>query len=53
MDKGDFQPGPSSFQTHRDKIVICNYRFIREYTKGVEGQWTVNMVHHFNLSDES
>ncbi|KAK4029917.1 hypothetical protein OUZ56_022876 [Daphnia magna] len=50
---GDFQPGPSSFQTHRDKIVICNYRFIREFTKGVEGQWTVNLVHHFNLSNDS
>ncbi|XP_008210384.1 uncharacterized protein LOC100116759 [Nasonia vitripennis] len=34
-------------------MFICNYRFIREYTKGVESSWTVNLINHFmpvNLS---
>ncbi|XP_046649053.1 m-AAA protease-interacting protein 1, mitochondrial-like [Daphnia pulicaria] len=55
LKNSDFQRGPptSTFQKHRDKIVICNYRFIREFTKGVEGQWIVNVVHHFNMADDS
>ncbi|PSN58097.1 hypothetical protein C0J52_06493 [Blattella germanica] len=36
---------------YRDKIFICNYRFIREFTKGVEDQWTVNVVNHFKPVD--
>lgn len=51
MKRGDFQPGPSAMQKHRDRIMIGNYRFIREFTKGVNSQWTVNMVHHFRLTD--
>lgn len=31
--------------------IILNYRFIREYTKGVEDSWTVNAVNHFKLMD--
>ena len=31
--------------------TILNYRFIREYTKGVEDTWTVNAVNHFKLMD--
>lgn len=30
-----------------DRISIANYRFIREFTKGVEDQWTVNVANHF------
>lgn len=28
-------------------LFVCNYRFIREYTKGVESSWTVNLINHF------
>ncbi|XP_052869053.1 m-AAA protease-interacting protein 1, mitochondrial [Anopheles cruzii] len=35
----------------RDKISICNYRFIKEFTKGVESDWTINVVNHFKPSD--
>ncbi|XP_058816861.1 m-AAA protease-interacting protein 1, mitochondrial [Topomyia yanbarensis] len=35
----------------RDKISICNYRFIKEFTKGVDSDWTVNVVNHFKPSD--
>lgn len=31
----------------QDKIFICNYRFIREFTKGVNDEWTINAVNHF------
>jgi len=32
-----------------DRGMICNYRFIREFTKGVEGQWLINYINHFKL----
>ncbi|XP_041971432.1 uncharacterized protein LOC121727589 [Aricia agestis] len=31
----------------QDKIFILNYRFIREFTKGVEDSWWINIVNHF------
>lgn len=30
-----------------DRISIANYRFIREFTKGVDDDWTVNVANHF------
>ncbi|XP_049529636.1 m-AAA protease-interacting protein 1, mitochondrial [Anopheles darlingi] len=36
---------------YRDKISICNYRFIKEFTKGVDSDWTVNVINHFRPSD--
>ncbi|KAG8232772.1 hypothetical protein J437_LFUL012912 [Ladona fulva] len=38
---------------YQDRICICNYRFIREFTKGKEGEseWKVNIVNHFKPSD--
>ncbi|CAG4965940.1 unnamed protein product [Colias eurytheme] len=45
---GDLPPitlgGQPEFQ---DKIFILNYRFIREFTKGVEDSWCINIVNHF------
>lgn len=32
---------------YQDRITICNYRFIREYTKDVEGEWQINLLNHF------
>lgn len=37
---------------YRNRIFICNYRFIREFTKGVESDWTINLLNHFKPSDE-
>lgn len=37
---------------YQQRISICNYRFIREFTKGVEGDWTVNLLNHFKPADE-
>jgi hypothetical protein len=31
--------------------TILNYRFIRDYTKGVEDGWTINAANHFKLFD--
>lgn len=42
----------SNAPEHRDRITICNYRFRREYTKGVEsGPWTVNLLNEFKPAD--
>ncbi|KAL8618003.1 hypothetical protein ACOMHN_040227 [Nucella lapillus] len=30
-----------------DNFYVCNYRFIREFTKGVEDSWTINKLNHF------
>ncbi|PVD38142.1 hypothetical protein C0Q70_00753 [Pomacea canaliculata] len=30
-----------------EKFYVCNYRFIREFTKGVEDSWTINKLNHF------
>lgn len=37
---------------YRKRICIANYRFIREYTKGVKDDWTINLVNHFKPSDD-
>ncbi|KAK7864218.1 hypothetical protein R5R35_002059 [Gryllus longicercus] len=37
---------------YQDKLHLCNYRFIREFTKGVESDWTVNVVNHFKPVDQ-
>lgn len=31
---------------------IANYRFIKEFTKGVEDDWTINYIMHIKPSDE-
>lgn len=36
---------------YQKRISICNYRFIREFTKGVDGEWTINLLNHFKPSD--
>lgn len=35
------------FYTNADRIAIANYRFIREFTKGVDADWTINVINHF------
>lgn len=39
--------GIKSVYKNIDRISIANYRFIREFTKGVEDDWTVNLLNHF------
>ncbi|XP_075986196.1 m-AAA protease-interacting protein 1, mitochondrial-like [Anticarsia gemmatalis] len=47
-DSGDLPPISLGVQPeYQDKIFILNYRFIREFTKGVEDSWWVNIVNHF------
>lgn len=36
---------------YQDKVFVCNYRFIKEFTKGEESDWTVNVVNHFKPID--
>ncbi|XP_054706413.1 m-AAA protease-interacting protein 1, mitochondrial-like [Uloborus diversus] len=33
----------------KEDLKICNYRFIREYTKGVESDWIINKLGHFKI----
>lgn len=33
------------------KCRIANYRFVKEFTKGVEDEWTINYICHAKLSD--
>lgn len=37
---------------YQQRISICNYRFIREFTKGVESDWTINLLNHFRPIDQ-
>ncbi|KAF5280401.1 hypothetical protein FQR65_LT03210 [Abscondita terminalis] len=36
---------------YQGRISVCNYRFIREFTKGIESEWTVNLLNHFKPAD--
>ncbi|XP_013117520.1 m-AAA protease-interacting protein 1, mitochondrial [Stomoxys calcitrans] len=36
---------------YQDKVFVCNYRFVKEFTKGNESDWTVNIVNHFKPID--
>ncbi|XP_023937293.1 m-AAA protease-interacting protein 1, mitochondrial [Bicyclus anynana] len=48
QETGDLPPISLGVQPeYQDKIFILNYRFIREFTKGVEDSWWVNIANHF------
>lgn len=32
---------------YQRRLSICNYRFRREFTKGVKDDWTINLLNHF------
>jgi len=36
---------------YMESVSICNYRFIKEFTQGVESSWVVNVVNHFKPAD--
>jgi len=31
----------------KEQYYVCNYRFIREFTKGVQDDWSINKLNHF------
>ena len=39
------------FRKFQNSIVIASYRFIRDYTKGVEDSWTINALNHVAMKD--
>jgi len=39
------------FMEEQGGPTVLNYRFIRDYTKGVEDSWTLNALNHFKLLD--
>uniref|UniRef100_T1JDZ0 Tim44-like domain-containing protein n=1 Tax=Strigamia maritima TaxID=126957 RepID=T1JDZ0_STRMM len=36
---------------NRKNHLICNYRFVRDYTKGVKGRWMIDRLNHFKPGD--
>ncbi|XP_064598480.1 m-AAA protease-interacting protein 1, mitochondrial-like [Liolophura sinensis] len=43
--------GPQYYEhvmENQKEVYVCNYRFIREFTKGVESDWTINKLNHFS-----
>lgn len=39
------------FETFQRSIVVLTYRFIRDYSKGVEDSWTINALNHVSMKD--
>lgn len=35
----------------KNSIYVLNYRFIREYTDGVNDAWTINAINHLKAVD--
>ncbi|XP_076356606.1 uncharacterized protein LOC143249896 [Tachypleus tridentatus] len=44
-------PSLQTINQYKDRIFVCNYRFIREYTKGIESEWIINRLNHFKPSN--
>lgn len=40
-----------TLKKREEDLVFTNYRFIRNYSKGVEDEWTVNLINHFHPKD--
>jgi len=36
---------------YQQKVFICNYRFIKEFTNGKQSDWTVNILNQFKPLD--
>uniref|UniRef100_T1JDZ2 Tim44-like domain-containing protein n=1 Tax=Strigamia maritima TaxID=126957 RepID=T1JDZ2_STRMM len=51
MPDGSKLPSLRKIFQSRDKHLICNYRFVRDYTKGVNGRWMINRLNHFKPED--
>jgi len=40
-----------NFTDFQRSILVLTYRFIRNYTKGVEDSWTINALNHVSMKD--
>ncbi|XP_074662938.1 m-AAA protease-interacting protein 1, mitochondrial-like [Tubulanus polymorphus] len=47
-EKGDPVRFQEQLKNRANELYICNYRFIREFTKGVDGDWKINRLNHFH-----
>lgn len=36
---------------YQNRLYVCNYRFIKEFTRGQESDWIVNKINHFKPLD--
>lgn len=39
------------FNINEEKISVCNYRFRREFTKGIDSSWMINQLNHYRATD--
>ena len=39
------------FTSFQQSTIILTYRFIRDYTTGVEDSWTINALNHVSMKD--
>ena len=49
-----FDKGPAKIFTSDGGPVVLNYRFLREFTKGLDPSsthWTVSAINHYRLHD--
>lgn len=45
-------PTPEAMEPFEKNYSVANYRFIKEFTKGVEDDWTINYILHVKPTDE-
>lgn len=54
MEASQKESPPPSFSEMMEKVVICNYRFFRDYTdKNNPTPWIINVINHFRPVDEN
>ena len=44
---------PLDIKKHMDESggpLVMNYRFIKDFTKGVDDSWTINAINYFHLN---
>ena len=50
--KGFFAGASLSMAEYEDQAMICNYRFLRDFSPGVQqSKWLASGVHHFQLKE--
>lgn len=41
-----------NFRFLDESLYVLNYQFIKEFTKGVSDDWTINHINHVKMNDE-
>lgn len=46
------KPNAEVMQKLETNYSVANYRFVKEFTKGVDDDWTINYINHVKPTDE-